>query len=169
MKTTMKLILPLLFIGALASGLNAQVVMKDFVSKDHMGKIEKSVNNNGQPLYWKLEYKNTDGARIYYDFILYKDASMTKEMLRFPSLMRNLEWTYYLDVSMTKDDATKVFAMIFKKDLRWARVKYSPHEGCSWLDPTEWDRINLVDNFQGLLDNTFTQMDKNVKFDCYVK
>ncbi len=48
-------------------------------------------------------------------------------------------------------------------------MKYSPHEGCSWLDPTEWDRINLVDNFQGLLDNTFTQMDKNVKFDCYVK
>jgi hypothetical protein len=169
MKTTMKLFLPLLLIGAFSMGTKAQVVMKEFVSANHMGKVDKSVNNNGQPLYWKLEYKNTEGARIYYTLNFYKDAGMTKTYASFPALMRNLEWTYYLDVSMTKDEATKVFAMIFKKDLRWSRVKYTPHPDCGWLDPTQWERFNQVDNFQKLLDNTMMQLDKNVKLDCYMQ
>lgn len=169
MKTTIRIIALCMLMGAFASGVQAQVVMKDFMTEDHSGVIKNSQNNNGQDLYWKLEYKNTDRARIYYDFVLYKDAGMNNEILRCPALMRNLEWTYYLDISMKKDDATKVFAMIFKKDLRWARVKYTPHADCGWLDPTKWERINLVDDFQNLLDNTFMQMDRNVKFDCYMQ
>jgi hypothetical protein len=165
----MKIFLPLLLIGAFSMGIQAQVVMKEFVSSDHMGKVEKSVNNNGQPLYWKLEYQSTDGARIYYTLNFYKDAGMSKVFASFPSLMRNLVWTLYLDVSMTKDDATKVFAMIFKKDLRWSRVKYTPHAGCGWQDPTHWERFNQVDNFQKLLENTMMQLDQNVKLDCYMK
>ena len=168
MKTTMKLMLTLLFAGALSLGSQAQVVMKDFMSANHMGKVENSLNNPGKQLYWKLEYKSTEGARIYYTLTFYKDAAMSQPMVSFPSLMRNLEWTYYLDVSMTKDDATKVFAMIFKKDLRWSRVKYTPHQDCGWQDPTKWDRYNQVDDFQKLLDNTMMQLDKNVKLSCYM-
>jgi hypothetical protein len=170
MKNIIKSFLSLMLIGAFALGTQAQgVVMKDFLSADHQGKIEKSLNNGGRPLYWKLQYKNTEGARINYDLIFYKDASMSTPYVTFPTLMRNLEWTYYIDVSMTKDDATKVFAMIFKKDLRWSRVKYSPHTDCAWLNPPMWERFDKVDNFQKLLDNTFMQMDKNVKLDCYTK
>jgi len=80
MKTTFKSLLAIVIIAAFATGANAQVVMKDFVSMDHTGTIVNSVNNNGSNLYWKLEYKSTDRARIYYDFVIYKDAAMKDEM-----------------------------------------------------------------------------------------
>lgn len=161
----------LLFITVIAmfSSLQAQVVMKEDLTRNITGKIDKSVNNDGKPLYYKLEYKSTEGARINYQLTFYKDAGMAKPVVSFPVLIRNLIWTYYLDVSMDKDGMTKVFAMIYQKDLRWARVKYSPHTGCANKEPITWERMNLVDNYEKLLNGTFAQLDKNVNLDCYVK
>ncbi|MBP9550116.1 MAG: hypothetical protein KBE86_13250 [Chitinophagales bacterium] len=168
MKNIIKTILFVAFIG-IASASQSQVVMKEFLNQNHEGMIANSKNNNGKALFYKLEYKSTDGARIYYTLNFYKDASMKSLYISFPVLMRNLTWTYYLDVSMEKEGVTKVFAMIFKKDLRWARVKFSPHADCSYLNPTIWTRYEQVDDYEKLLNNTFTQMDKNVILDCYLK
>lgn len=168
MKNILKTFCIIALIG-IASATQAQVVMKEFLNQNQEGVIQNAKNNNGKPLYYTLEYKSTEGARINYTLNFYKDAGKKTVYASFPVLMRNLTWTYYLDVSMEKDGITKVFAMIFKKDLRWARVKYSPHEGCSLLTPTEWTRIDLVDDYSKLLNNTLTQMDKNVMLDCYVK
>ncbi|HRH61563.1 MAG TPA: hypothetical protein PL045_13390 [Chitinophagaceae bacterium] len=145
----------------------AQVVMKEFLSQNHEGVIAKSVSNGGKPLYYKFEYKSTEGLRINYTLYLYKDAAKTQPFLTLPVLMRDLVWTYYLDITFTKDNMSKVAALIFKKDLRWSRVKYSPHEGCSNVNPITWERLNMVNNFESLLNNTIMQLDKNVNFNCY--
>lgn len=165
-----KILKPLVFIfilSAFAPSLDAQVVLKEYLTSNHEGKIDKSKNNGGKPLFYKFEYKSTEGARINYTLNFYKDASMSTPWMSFPVLIRNLPWTFYLDVSMTKDQMTKVFALIFKKDLRWARVKYSPHEGCSLVNPNIYDRINMVDNYEALLNNMLSQMDRNVDLNCY--
>lgn len=99
---------------------------------------------------------------------------MSTPWMSFDVLMRNLNWTYYVDISMPKDGAVKVAALIFKKDLRWGRVKYSPHAGCSRQEPTVWERYTIGDNkgtadvlYAGLLNNFMSQLDKNVDFNCY--
>ena len=70
--------------------------------------------------------------------------------------------------------ADKVAAMIFKKDLRWSRVKYSPHAGCIRTNPPVYERYTIGAEtessdvlFYGLLNNFITQLDKNVDFNCY--
>jgi hypothetical protein len=162
-----KTTLLVLFLATTAQYVSAQVVMKEYLATNHEGKIDNAKNNGGKPLYYKLEYKDTQGARINYTLHFYKDAGMSKPWMSLPVLMRNLQWTYYMDVSMTKDNATKVFAMIYKKDLRWARVKYSPHTGCDAASPIVWKRIDLVDDYAALINNTLTQMDANVMLSCY--
>lgn len=166
MNKILKITLLASFLG-LASLSNAQVIMNEFLSKNHEGMVEHSVNNGGKKLYYKFQYDSVTGARIKYTLYLYKDASKSQPFLTLPVLMRNLIWTYFLDVSFTKDGSSKVAALIYKKDLRWSRVKFSPHEGCSYITPPIWDRLNQVDNYEKLLQNTIQQLDKNVNFNCY--
>ena len=166
MKNIFKLILLASFIG-FASVSDAQVVMSEFLSLNHEGQVDKSVNNGGKPIYYKFQYDTTNNVRIKYTLYLYNDASKSQPFLVLPVLMRNLIYTYFLDVTFKKDGMSKVAAMILKKDLRWSRVKFSPHEGCSNLTPPIWDRYNNVDNYEALLKNTITQLDKNVNFNCY--
>ncbi|MBK8343584.1 MAG: hypothetical protein IPL12_09925 [Bacteroidetes bacterium] len=153
---------------------NSQVVMKDYLVANHEGVVEKSVNNLGNGLYYKFEYVSTEGARINYKLHLYKDKAMKTPWMSFDVLMRNLNWTYYVDITMSKDGADKVAAMIFKKDLRWSRVKYSPHPGCLRMDPPVYERYTIGAEtesaevlFAGLLNNFIVQLDKNVDFNCY--
>ena len=167
MKNLIKILVFTVMIGIMPAASNAQVVMKEFLSQDHPGKVDKSMNNNGKPLYYKFQYKSTEGARINYVLYIYKDAGMGTPWLTLPVLMRNLMWTYYVDITFSKDGMDKVAAMIYKKDLRWSRVKYSPHEGCSKVTPVVWERENMVDNFDGLLNDFIMQLDKNVDLNCY--
>ncbi len=168
MKNILKLILLALFIG-IASAPKAQVVMAEFLSLNHEGQVDKSVNNGGKPLYYKFQYDTTNNVRIKYTLYLYKDASKSQPFLVLPVLMRNLIYTYFIDFSFKKDSTTKVAAMILKKDLRWSRVKFSPHDGCGNITPPIWDRYNNVDNYDALLKNTMGQLDKNVNFNCYAE
>jgi len=174
MKKILHICLMVAFVGFLGAEANSQVVMKEFLSMNHEGNVAKSANNNGSALYYKFEYLSTDGARINYKLHIYKDKSMSTPWMSFDVLMRNLNWTYYVDISMPKDGAVKVAALIFKKDLRWGRVKYSPHEGCSRQTPPVWERYTIGDNkgtadvlYAGLLNNFMSQLDKNVDFNCY--
>lgn len=174
MKKILNIIMMVACIGFFPMVGNSQVVMKDFLTKDHTGQVDKSANNNGGALYYKFEYVSTQGARINYKLHLYKDKSMKTPWMSFDVLMRNLNWTYYVDVTMSKDGADKVAAMIFKKDLRWSRVKYSPHAGCARIDPPVWERYTIGAEtgtpetlFAGLLTNFIMQLDKNVDFNCY--
>lgn len=162
------------FIGLAAVKSNGQVVMKDFLTEDHVGKVDKAANMNGGALYYKFEYVSTEGARINYKLHLYKDKGMSTPWMSFDVLMRNLNWTYYVDITMSKDGADKVAALIFKKDLRWGRVKFSPHEGCGRTNPPVWERYTIGEQkgtpeelYAGLLNNYLMQLDKNVDFNCY--
>lgn len=169
----MKKIFPysLIFILLCSTGISvkAQVVMAEFLSANHEGQVDNSPNNGGKSLYYKFEYNNTDNMRINYTLYLYKDAAKTTPYLKLPVLMRNLTWTYFLDITFTHDNTNKVAALILKKDLRWSRFKFSPHEGFSRTNPTIWTRQNMVSNFEGLLNNTINQLDKNIFLDKYVQ
>ncbi|MFN0274901.1 MAG: hypothetical protein ACKVPJ_04090 [Chitinophagales bacterium] len=167
MRNILRTFIAISFLTLATQQASAQVVMKEYLSSNLDGKIDNAKNNGGKALHYRLEYKETQGARIGYTLHFYKDAGMSKPWISFPVIMRNLQWTYYMDVSMAKDNATKVFAMIYKKDLRWARVKYSPHTGCEGTNPIVWERIDKVEDFASLIKNTLTQMDKNVKLSCY--
>ena len=174
MKTILNICLLFAFITLAGVKGNSQVVMKDFLSIDHKGQLDKAANNNGSAIYYKFEYVNTEGARINYKLHLYKDKNMNTPWMSFDVLMRNLNWTYYVDITMAKDGADKVAAMIFKKDLRWSRVKYSPHAGCLRVTPPVWERYTIGAEtetpevlFAGLLNNFIAQLDKNVDFNCY--
>ncbi len=174
MKKILNAFLIIAFIGLLPVAGKSQVVMKDFLSKNLDGKIDLSANNGGKSLYYRFEYVSTEGARINYKLHLYKDAGMKTPWMSFDVLMRNLNWTYYVDITMPKDGANKVAAMIFKKDLRWSRVKFSPHEGCARINPPIWDRYTIGDKtgtpddlYGGLMQNFIMQLDKNVDFNCY--
>lgn len=175
MKKILNISLFVAFLSLFAVNGNSQVVMKDYLSQNHQGQVAKAANNNGGALYYKFEYVSTEGARINYKLHLYKDKGMSKPWMSFNVLMRNLNWTYYVDITMSKDGADKVAAMIFKKDLRWSRVKYSPHPGCIRTNPPVYERYTIGAEtessdvlFYGLLNNFITQLDKNVDFNCYV-
>src|SRR2546430_2450957 len=127
MKNIYKTILFASFIMTMSFASHAQVVMAEYLSQDHEGQVARATNNSGKPLYYKFEYKNTDNMRINYTLYLYKDASKKQPFLTMPVLIRNLTWTYYLDITLTKNNISKVAALIFKKDLRWSRFKFSPH------------------------------------------
>jgi len=174
MKKILNLFLLVSFIALGVNTAKSQVVMKDFLSIDHTGNVATAANNGGKALYYKFEYVSTEGARINYKLHLYKDKGMATPWMSVDVLMRNLNWTYYVDITMPKDGANKVAALIFKKDLRWSRVKYSPHEGCSRQTPPVWERYTIGDEtgtpevlFAGLLNNFITQLDTNVDFTCY--
>jgi hypothetical protein len=174
MKKILNICLVVAFISLIGAEGNSQVVMKDYLTANHTGAVAKSANNNGAELSYKFEYVSTEGARINYKLHLYKGKSMTTPWMSFDVLMRNLNWTYYVDITMSKDGADKVAAMIFKKDLRWSRVKYSPHEGCLRVNPPVYERYTIGAEtesadvlFAGLLNNFISQLDKNVDFNCY--
>jgi len=167
MKKIFKLILLVSFLG-LGSTSRAQVVMAEFLSVNHEGVVANSKCNNGKPLYYKFQYDSTNNVRIYYTLYLYQDAAKTQAILQLPVLMRNLIYTYYLDINViAKGAVSKVVALILKKDLRWSRLKFSATEECSRIYPPVYDRVNNVDNFDALLQNTIMQLDKNVDFNCY--
>ena len=174
MKKLYNLTLLIAFVTLFSVTGNSQVVMKDYLVANHQGVVEKSLNNNGSGLFYKFEYVSTEGARINYKLHLYKDKGMSTPWMSFDVLMRNLNWTYYVDITMSKDGADKVAAMIFKKDLRWSRVKYSPHVACLRVDPPVYERYTIGAEtesaevlFAGLLNNFIAQLDKNVDFNCY--
>ncbi len=174
MKKILNISLFVAFLSLIAVNGNSQVVMKDFLSANHVGEVSKSFNNNGNSLFYKFEYVSTEGARINYKLHLYKDKAMSKPWMSFDVLMRNLNWTYYVDITMKKDGADKVAAMIFKKDLRWSRVKYSPHPDCMRMNPPFYERYTIGAEsespevlFYSLLNNFIMQLDKNVDFNCY--
>jgi hypothetical protein len=152
----------------------SQVVMKEYLTENLDGKIDAAVNNGGKALYYKFEYVSTEGARINYKLHLYKDAGMKTPWISYDVLMRNLTWTFYVDIFMVKDGSNKVAAMIFKKDLRWSRVKYSPHAGCARVDPPVWDRYTIGAEtgtpevlYAGLMQNMIMQIDRNIDLNCY--
>lgn len=174
MKKIFNFLLLISILSLLPAKTKGQVVMKDFLTSNLDGKVDASVNNSGKTLYYRFEYVKTVDARIYYKLHLFKDAGMKTPWMSFDVLMRNLNWTFYVDITMPKDGADKVAAMIFKKDLRWSRVKFSPHEGCARINPPIWDRYTIGDKtgtpdelYAGLMQNFIMQLDKNVDFGCY--
>jgi hypothetical protein len=172
---------------ALAAFLQADaqgIVSKKRLEENISGRIESSRNNNGKPLYYEFVYLETDEANyawndagatrgsIRYRLDLYRDEAKKDLYLSMPVKMRNLITTYYVDIIFTNKDypdpalRDKGATMIFKKDVRWARTKFVPHEGCRQPD-SEWSRIDRVESLDQLMTYYISQLDANVRMDCY--
>ena len=54
MKKILNIILTVAFLGCFSVVGHSQVVMKDFLSQDHAGQVDKSANCNGSGLYYKF-------------------------------------------------------------------------------------------------------------------
>lgn len=179
-----KLFLTLLLLGGVAALQAQSVVTKEALTENHSGTVPSAVNNGGKTLYYTFAYVATDKARykwddagatrgsIRYTLNLYRDAAGKDLILSLPVQMRNLLTTYYIEAAFTKDDyedaslREKSALMVFKKDVKWARTKFVPHEGCERADGS-WDRIDRVESLQQLFDYFVGQLDRNVDFSCY--
>lgn len=143
-----------------------QVVHKDFLSKDHSGSIESSINFPGQKLGYHLRYDRTEGARIHYDLDLLVGG---KKRGTFRVLMRNLIVTYYLDISFPKDGALRTMTAIFDKGNKWVRVKFAPQEGCRRNAAACEGRLNEVKSYDQLLNFVIQMLDQGTDLNCYLQ
>jgi hypothetical protein len=144
--------------------------MQDFLEQSHEGMLEQSMNNNNKPMYYDWTYVSTNPSVKKYEFTLnfYRDAAKTEVYLSLPVVIRNPLFVCYIDVIFTKDDYPKAAAMRYRKDGRWALVKFVPHPGCR-NEKGKWERVYDMESFDQLLKYMVTELDNNVNFDCYVK
>ncbi len=160
------------------------VVSRAKLEQNTSGQLSDSKNNGGKPLYYDFVYLSTDKASypwddagatrgsIRYRLDVFRDAGRRDLLISVPVKMRNLVTTYYVDAIFNKADfpdpaqRDKGATMIFKKDVRWARTKFVPHEGCAREDGV-WLRIDKVESYEQLMEYYIRQLDNNVKFECY--
>lgn len=160
------------------------IVKKEYLEENHMGQISGAKNNGGKTLYFEFVYLKTDAASykwddsgatrgsIKYRLDVYSDAGKTNKIISMPVRMRNLITTYYVDVVFNKRDFAdeslreKSATMIFKKDVRWARTKFVPHEGCQ-REGSSWERLDDAESYDQLLTYLIRQLDNNIDFSCY--
>lgn len=160
------------------------IVSRTRLTENFSGQVEQSKNNSGRTIYYDFVYVRTDGASykwdiegatkgaIVYRLDIYSDAARKNLILSLPVKMRNLLTSYYVDVIFTNANypdenlRDKGATLIFKKDVRWARTKFVPHEGCR-RDDGNWERIDKVESFDQLMQYFIRQLDNNVQFSCY--
>ena len=162
-----------LFVG-MAYTAHSQVVMSGFLESNHSGMIENSVNNDGNTLYYEWEFldketnmnKDKELSLILFKLHLAKDKEGKDLILSLDVSMRDLLVTFYIDVLFDKDEHPKAAAMRYKKDNRWALVKFVPHPGCK-IESGQWERMNDIESFDQLLQYVVKELDNNVDFSCF--
>jgi hypothetical protein len=181
----MKRVLFLVFLlGSLFSVQAQGVVNRSRLTENLSGQVEQAKNNNGRAMYYEFVYVRTDEATykwdiegatkgsIIYRLDFYSDAAQKNLVLSLPIKMRNLLTTYYVDAIFTNSSypdpslREKGATLIFKKDVRWARTKFVPHEGCR-REEGDWERIDKVESYDQLMNYFVRQLDANILFDCY--
>ena len=151
---------------------NAQVLMKEMLTQDQKGVVEKSVNWPGKKVYFNLKYDSTkvysyDGYttnRYYFTLMMADNAGMTNA-IKIPGMIRDLVITTYFEFYFNNGAETKTFTMIYDKNNKWCRIKFAPQWGCRREEA--WKRVNDIKSYTELLTSMVTQMDHNLKFDCF--
>lgn len=154
-------------------GISGQVVNRELLVLDHSGSIMNSVNFEGKELVYNFRYQNMEKGsyfaeneaiqKIFYELDLSVDG---KIIGTYEVLIRDLIVTMYMEIKMTKGDDFKVISPIYNKTNKWLKLKAVMHDNCKNPD-YKWSRLNEVQSFQQLLDHIISDIDKNVKLDCY--
>jgi hypothetical protein len=163
-------VLLLFFIIPFAS--NAQVLMKEMLTQDQKGTIDKSVNWPGKKLYYVLKYDSSrlyhfetySTNRYYYKLMIADNAGM-KDAIEVPCMVRDLVVTTYFELYFDNGSETKTCTMIYEKYEKWYRIKFAPQAGCRRTEL--WKRVNNISSYGQLLSSWIGQLDNNLKLDCY--
>lgn len=165
-------ILLLLFVVPFAG--HSQVLMKEMLTQDQKGTIDKSVNWPGKKIYYVLKYDSLrpyhfetySTNRYYYTLMLADNAGMTNAV-KIPCMIRDLVVKTYFEFYFDNGTETKTFTSIYEKYEKWYRIKFAPQAGCRREEL--WKRVNNITSYEQLLSSIVGQMDNNVKLDCFAK
>ena len=153
---------------------NAQVLMKEMLTQDQKGMIDKSVNWTAKKIYYVLKYDSlrpyqfeTYTTNRYYYTLSIADNAAMNNAIKVPCMVRDLVIKTYFEFYFDNGTETKTFTTIYEKYEKWYRIKFAPQWGCRRGE--EWDRVNNITSYTQLLSSIIGQMDKNIKFDCFTK
>ncbi len=171
MKTLLKIVFVMVALSLPFAG-NSQVLMKEMLTQNQKGMLDKSVNWPGKKVYFELKYDSTrmfkydgkESARYYYTMMIADNAGMANA-IKLPAMVRDLVITTYFEVYMSNGTETKTFTMVYDKNNKWYRIKFAPQAGCRREEL--WKRVNDISSYSDLLKSMVGQMDNNLKLDCY--
>lgn len=171
MKNLIKTVLVVVALSLPFAG-HSQVLMKEMLTQNQKGMLDKSVNWPGKKIYYELRYDSIrafkydgkESARYYYMLMIADNAGMNNA-IKIPTMVRNLEITTYFELYMNNGAETKTFTLVYDKNNKWTRPKFAPQAGCRREEL--WKRVNDIASYEALLKSMVTQMDNNLKLECY--
>jgi hypothetical protein len=151
---------------------NGQVLMKEMLTQEQKGTVDKSVNWAGKKIYYSLKYDSSRSysyetystTRYYYTLSIADNAGMNNA-IRVPGMVRDLVITSYFEFYFNNGAETKTFTLTYDKNNKWYRIKFAPQWGCRREEL--WKRVNDIKSYEQLLSSMVAQMDNNLKLDCY--
>ncbi len=171
MKNLIKSVLVIVALSLPFAG-NSQVLMKEMLTQNQKGMLDKSVNWPGKKIYFELKYDSVrafkydgkESARYYYTLMIADNAGMGNA-IKIPAMVRDLVITTYFELYMSNGVETKTFTLVYDKNNKWTRIKFAPQAGCRREEL--WKRVNDIGSYDALLKSMVAQMDNNLKLDCY--
>jgi hypothetical protein len=150
----------------------SQVVFRELLSQDHVGKIENSINLDGKTMHYEWQFVDMQlGSyfteeeaieKIFYTLNLKDDSVPLK---KFDVLLRDLIVTFYIEIKIKKGEDERTITAIYNKTNKWVKLKANLHDGCD-QEPL-WKRLDGVTSFEQLLNHVVREVDKNVNLSCY--
>jgi len=151
---------------------HSQVMMKEMLTQEQKGMIDKSVNWPGKKVYYALNYDSTEvltwegkSTNRYYYTLMLADNSGMNNAITVGGMVRDLVITTYFEFYFNNGTETKTFTLIYDKNNKWFRIKFAPQAGCRREEL--WTRINDITSYQRLLSEMVEQMDNNLILGCY--
>ncbi len=152
---------------------HAQVLMKEYLTQTQSGVIDQSVNWPGKKLHYKLRYDSMrtvsfekySTTRYYYTLFVANNPAFTNAV-EVPGMVRDLVITAYFEFYFDNGAESKTFTLTYDKNNKWYRIKFAPQWGCRREEL--WKRVDGISSYEQLLQSMISQMDNNLKLDCYV-
>ena len=171
MKNLIKTVLVIIALSLPFAG-SSQVLMKEMLTQNQKGTLDKSVNWPGKKIYFELKYDSTrtfkydgkESARYYYTLMIADNAGMGNA-IKVPTMVRDLVITTYFELYLSNGTETKTFTLVYDKNNKWYRIKFAPQAGCRREEL--WKRENNIASYTDMLGSMVGQMDNNLKLDCY--
>src|SRR5689334_24991033 len=115
-----------IFLFVISLSTNAQVLMKEMLTQEQKGEVEKSVNWSGKKVYFSLKYDSSRAytyetyttTRYYYTLMLADNAGMANA-IKIPGMVRDLVITTYFEFYFNNGKETKTFTMVYDKNNKW--------------------------------------------------
>lgn len=151
----------------------AQVVFREYLSQDHQGIIEESINFPGESLSYEWQFIDAEKGqyfaegeaiqRIHYQLVLSKNG---QELGRFDLQIRDLIVSHYIEISAIHQEESRTIMALYNKVSRWVKLKGIVPEDCRRAN-ARWGRLDAVDSYERLLHFVVSKLDENLVFSCY--